>query len=112
MVRLSKLAQDKGTYIILINFKDETGTAKAPDTMTYTLHDKDGNVINSKEDQTVSSPSAQEPITLKGDDLANSENENIPRYLTAWGTYTSDTYGSGLNWTQVFEFYIEPARIL
>jgi hypothetical protein len=111
MVRLSKLATDKSTYIILVEFKDETGQSKAPDTMTWTLHDKDGNVINNCEDVAVAAPTAEEAIILGGDDTANAENELIPRYVTAWGTYTSDTYGAGLGWLQIFEFYIEPSKI-
>lgn len=95
--KLTTDAPEKGTFPVDLAFTDENGDAVSPDTLTWTLTDMDGTVINSREDVAVSSPSSSETITLSGDDLALSseDSEYEERMLIIKGTYTSDL-GSGL----------------
>ena len=46
---LAEKADEESTYIVKCEFS-ELGTAFAPTTLTYTLTDTSGNVINSQED--------------------------------------------------------------
>ena len=91
---IAAAAREESTFVIACAFKDETGTAVAPTTMTWTLTDTDGNIINSREDVSIASPSSSENIVLGGSDLAIIDGDRI-LVLTLEGTYTS-TNGSGL----------------
>jgi len=58
------------TFFVDLTFRDETDQEKAPDSATWTLKDEDGAVVNSREDEEISSPTSEETIVLSGDDLA------------------------------------------
>ena len=94
-------AGEEGTYIINVAFEDEDGTAVAPVSMTWTLTDLGGTIINSREDVPVSTPTASEDIVLSGDDLAlqagETTEEKVHRKFTVSGTYDS-SLGAGLPW--------------
>lgn len=77
-----------GTGVITASFTDEDGTAVIPTTLTYTLL-QDGNVVNSKEDVSVT-PASTVNIVLSGADLINGTTKIIIK-----GTYNS-TYGNNL----------------
>lgn len=62
-------AKDKSTYIVTASFKDEAGDAVVPNSITWTLTDINGNVINSREDVTVTTPAASVDIVLSDNDL-------------------------------------------
>jgi hypothetical protein len=84
-------AVEEGTYVITASFYDEDGNAVSPDTMAWSLTDKDGTIINSREDVAISSPGTSENIVLSGNDLAitdDGHSEQV-RYLVMEGTYTS-----------------------
>ena len=80
-------AMDGSSKVITITFKDEAGDAVSPESATWSLTDGDGVVVNSREDVTISSPTATEKISLSGDDLLYSDGEK--RYLVVEATYTS-----------------------
>lgn len=69
------------TVTVTLNF--------TPTTMTWTLTDEDGTVINSRSAVSVSSPSTTNTITLTGDDLALSDVKKTRRIFTVTGTYNS-----------------------
>jgi len=71
--KLTTKAEDKGTYVVTATFKDEDGNAVTPNWIKWTLTDERGNVINSREDVSVSSPASSIDIILKGDDLKFSD---------------------------------------
>lgn len=89
---------EKSTAIITASFEDEDGIAVTPDTLTWTLTDVDGTVINSKEDEELT-PATSVDIVLSGDDLAfqsaESGKKRVTRKLLVEGAYTSDA-GAGL----------------
>jgi len=86
-------AVEESTYIITANFFDEDGVAVIPDAgLKWSLADRDGTVINSREDVVISVPAASVDIVLSGDDLALDDiNDNL-RILTIEGTYGDDDY--------------------
>ena len=88
---LSKKAEEESTYIIQVAFKDEDDNLVVPDSIHWKLTDSDGNVINSRSDETVDVASTVN-ITLSGNDLivVTSKGSNKKRVLTVWGTYDSD----------------------
>jgi hypothetical protein len=98
---------EKSTAVITVSFSDEDGNAVAPDSMTWTLTDRNGNVINSRQDVVLSSPTSTEVIVLSGDDLqiVDSDDDGV-RILTFEGTYTS-ALGSGLPLVDACSFVVE-----
>jgi len=91
---LTTVAQEEGTYIITAAFTDEGDSAVTPNVITWTLTDRDGDVINSREDVSVDTPASSIDIVLSGDDLAIGTN-GISRVLLVEATYDSDA-GSDL----------------
>jgi hypothetical protein len=93
----SSSAIEKNTAIIQCVFTDEDGSAVAPKTLTWTLTDASGTVINSREDVAVGAPADTTYIVLSGDDLqiVNNKGNNEDRILTVEGTYDS-AYGNDL----------------
>jgi hypothetical protein len=91
--QLSTEAIEESTYPVTVSFTDEAGAAVIPTAATWTLSDKNGNVVNSREDVVISSLAASVTIVLSGDDLALS-NGRI-RKLTIKATYNS-SLGNGL----------------
>lgn len=104
--RLENNAVEKSTYVIHLDFKDENGSAVTPGTLTWTLTDSKGRVINSRENVAVSVPSSSEDVVLYGNDLALSQNDNRLRVFTVYATW-SGTYGSSLPLRNECEFLIE-----
>ena len=67
---LTSRAAEESTFIVTAVFKDEDGDLVVPNagTVIWTLTDKDGTVINSREDVAETSASTVN-IVLSGDDL-------------------------------------------
>lgn len=68
--RLATHAVEEATFGIRCVFKDENDNALTPQSMTWTLTDRDGTVINSRDGIAVVNPSSTQTITLSGEDLA------------------------------------------
>jgi len=90
---LTTHAIEEGTFIITASFTDEDGQDVVPTTLTWTLTDTEGVVINGREDVEVTSPAASVDIVLKGDDLAIGHAPTAERILTVEGTYTGAEAG-------------------
>jgi hypothetical protein len=99
---------EEGTLGVTADFYDDAGSAVTPTSMTWTLTDENGTIINSREDVAVGALAASITITLSGDDLLilSSSDEGL-RYITFEGTYDSTALGSGLPIKAVASFYIE-----
>jgi hypothetical protein len=110
---LSKKAAEEGTYIITAEFVDDDGDSVAPDTLTWTLTDSSGTVINSRTSVSVSSPTSSEDIVLSGNDLAlqTGESGDTLRLLTVEATYDSDA-GLDLPLKDVAFFYIKDFKAI
>ena len=93
MVSLSTVAQDQSTYKLTLTYTDSAGDAVTHTAVTWTMTDRAGTVINSREDVSISSPSTSNDIILSGDDLRYSDGRW--RVVTVEATYNS-TGGNGL----------------
>lgn len=109
IAELTLYAVEESTYIIIATFKDEDGKGGTPVTLTWTLTDKDGNIINSREDVEIT-PDTAVAIVLTGTDLLIQSDETgkaHDRIVTLKGTYDSGTYGSGLHIKAAVKFPLE-----
>ena len=97
-------AADGSTYIVTAAFTDEADAAVVPDSITWTLTDADGTVVNSREAVAVVTPAASYDIVLAGADLLYST--AATRVLTVEATYTSDA-GAGLPLKAACRFVVE-----
>lgn len=106
--KLSATPTEEGTLGITVTFYDDAGAAVAPSTLTWTLTNSAGTVVNNRDAVSVSSPSSSETITLSGNDLQIlSSTDDGLRYVTFEGTYDSSTLGSGLPLKAACTFYVE-----
>jgi len=103
-------ATEKSTYSVTVSFTDEAGDAVTPNSITWTLTDKDGTVINSRQDVSVT-PATSVTITLSGDDLALQSGEvgGVVRVLTISATYDSDL-GSNLPLKSEARFIVDDLK--
>lgn len=108
-----KVAIEKSTYIITVSFFDEAEAAEDVKTMTWTLTDTLGNIINSRDQVEVVNPSSVEAVVLSGNDLAIiGDGGDEKRLFTVEATYDSDL-GNDLPLNGVASFtVIDEAAIL
>ena len=105
--RLTTFALEEGTYGVQCQFKDENDNAVTPQTMTWTLSDLDGTIVNSREDEVVANPGSIQTITLSGDDLSLLSTSDCGwRRLLVQITFNSNL-GSGLPLNDSAEFQID-----
>jgi len=96
---LTTTANEKSTAAITVSFTDENGDAVTPKTANWTLTDLDGNVINGKEQEDISSLDTSVTVVLSGNDLQIGGSETLTtvndvsflyRIFTVEATYDSD----------------------
>jgi len=109
---IKETATEQSSFKVTADFYDESGNDVAPATMTWTLTDEDGSVVNSREDVNIASPSSSESILLSGDDLAVDGNDPVKRIVTFEGTYDSVEFGAGLPLIDQSTFTIMPIKII
>jgi hypothetical protein len=80
-------ANEESTYIINVAFEDEDDNAVTPDSVTWTLTDGSGNVINNRL-HVSETPATSIDIVLSGDDLAIGTNGRS-RTVTIEAVYDS-----------------------
>ena len=96
-------ATERGTYVITASFYDESEAAVTPNSVTWTLTDGYGKVVNSRS-AVAATPSTSVDIVLSGDDLDLDDGEQ--RILRVDADYDS-TYGSGLPLISSVSFLVE-----
>ncbi len=89
--KLSEKAVEGSTFTIRAEFNevlpDGTKTPVVPNApLTWSLWDKDGNVINSRTAVPIT-PAVSVDIVLSGADLALTANHPVKRFVTITGTY-------------------------
>lgn len=91
---LTEEATEKSSYVITAVFRDEDNDLVVPNSITWTLSNKGGIVINDRGDVNVETPSSSIDIVLSGDDLAllsgEAGAENVERRLTIEAVYDSE----------------------
>lgn len=103
---LSALAPERGTYVIDVSFFDENEASVVPNSVTWTLTDALGTVINSRTEVSAT-PAATVSIVLSGDDL--DIDDTSTRNLTVEALYTSNL-GVNLPLKEWALFYIDDNR--
>jgi len=110
METLAKVAKERSTYPVNVTFRDQDGVLFEPATLVWSLTDKDGAVINSRNAVAITGGDLDSTvqILLTGADLAMSG--DLPRELRIIlieATY-SDTLGqSGLAFKEEIWFEVE-----
>jgi len=87
---------EEGTAVVTVAFTDHDGIAVSPNasTLTWTLTDTNGTVINLRTNVAITSASSV-TIVLSGDDLAITRTTGAKRVITLEGLYNS-TDGNNL----------------
>ena len=84
-------AVESSTFIITVSFFDESNLPVEPETMSWTLRDAAGTIVNDREDVAIDTPiGSSTTILLSGDDLALTGYFSGLRTITLEGTYDSD----------------------
>jgi len=103
-----KTAVEKSSYFPIAAFSDEDDAPEDVKTLTWTLTDIFGNIINGRDAVVVANPSSTETIVLSDGDLAVfGDNDRLKRLITFEATYDSDL-GNDLPLKGVGEFTIIP----
>jgi hypothetical protein len=103
-VRVMTVVLERSTIALVASFRDENDDLVTPQAITWTLTDGDGNVINSREDQSVS-PANTITIVLSGDDLSLASGDDGRRQVVIHGTYDGDL-GADLPVVGLLEFTV------
>ncbi len=107
MIDLGVQANERSTYIVDVGpFTDEAAATVTPSSITWTLTDEHGTVVNSRS-AVVVTPASTIHIVLSGADLAVGGSPAVSpqrRLLVRW-TYNS-TLGSGLPGSEEYGFVI------
>lgn len=109
---LDEKAKEKGTFFVRSAFTDEDKIAAVPNvgSLTWTLSDARGSVINSRLNQAITSASTI-TIVLSGADLAVSNPDDLLRVVTIQGTYNS-SLGNNLTLKDEVGFYIDDLLVV
>jgi hypothetical protein len=104
-IALTTKANEESTFGIEISFTDEAGAALTPSSITWTLTDRAGTVVNGREG-VVATPAATITIVLSGADLAlGTAYEGATRALLIEWVYDSDL-GTDLPGKEQIKFQI------
>lgn len=110
MTELTPPAVEGDSYPIRFVITDRvTGDAVVPDTLTWTLTDDAGAVVNSREDVALT-PASTVYVVPRGADLAVGGDAPVTRVLTLEGTYSS-SYGTGLPIRREVRFQVLPTAV-
>lgn len=106
MITLATPVAEQGTAVVDLSFQDEGGNAVIPVSVTWTLTDAAGTVVNSRS-QVALTPASTVSVVLKGDDLTlGGAYLGTVRKLLVEATYNS-TLGSGLPLKEEITFVVE-----
>ena len=89
-ITITDTANEKSTFALELAITDENGDPLTPNTLTWTLTDLAGNVINERAGIEIATPASTVTVVLSGDDLALPERAAPLRVVTLEGTYDSD----------------------
>ena len=105
---IEEIADEGSSFYPTVEFINEDGAAFTPSALYWKLTDVRGNVINSRTQVTVGSPSTSLTFALTGNDLTVLGDNPVARIITVWGTYVSTTYGAGMTFSFQAVFNIQP----
>ena len=102
---MSEAAVERSTAVLLCSFTDESKNAVVPTSITWTLTNKSGGIVNSR-DAVAITPDSTVAIVLHGDDLALPAGVSDTVTVTVEAKYNS-TYGLGLPLNDACTLHIE-----
>ncbi|MER2625307.1 MAG: hypothetical protein ABTS22_15410 [Accumulibacter sp.] len=111
-IRLTDKANEESTAILRVSFTDSDGNAVIPKSATWTLSDRDNEVVNGRDEVQISPLASAVNIVLKGDDLKLPFPRERVRRVLVKAIYDSSTYGDDLPFNEEFEFTITDLRSL
>lgn len=91
-----------GTYQVQLDLVDQDEIAIDPTTVTWTLTDSAGNVINGRENVEVSNPTSTVTIFLSGDDLLIPSDNVEQRIISVVTRYDNDLADDLTNYLNVY----------
>jgi hypothetical protein len=103
---LTTKADEASTYVVRATYYDDNNSAVTPTSVTWTLTDGDGNVVNSRQDISIVAPSTYNDIVLGATDLRCHSTKDETRNLIVEYIYTSTT-GAGLPGTAQVSFIVQ-----
>ena len=86
---LTTKAEEGSTYVIRATYYDEDDNAVTPDSVTWTLTDGDGTIVNSRENVAIVTPSTYNDIQLGAADLRCTSGRDETRVLIVEYVYDS-----------------------
>jgi len=104
-IYLSEPARMYGTYGIEVTLLDDADEEATPVSLTWTLTDRLGNIINNRENVPITPAAHTVLVVLAGNDL-KSVASGDQRVMTVRGVYSSDI-GSNLPTSEDFIFVVE-----
>jgi len=105
-IHLALKAVERNTYFVTIGFKDENEAAVVPTSISWTLKDNLGQIVNSRSAVSFTPVASTITIVLSGNDLVYSRGGDS-RTLTIEAVYNS-SFGNGLPLRGSVLFPIEP----
>jgi hypothetical protein len=99
-------AVEGSTYVVIVSFVDEAGSAMVPATALWSLRDNTGAVVNSRSNVALT-PATAMSVVLSGSDLVYEPNSHSLRTLTVTGTYDG-AYGNNLPIAEEYSFNVRP----
>jgi len=103
---LTTKAEEGSTYVVRATYYDEDDNAVTPDSVTWTLTDGDGVIVNAREDVTIAIPGTYNDIVCGGDDLRCSSGRDETRVMVVEYIYDSAA-GSNLTGTAQVSFIVQ-----
>jgi len=104
-IKLETSAREEGTYVITCSFTDEEGQDVVPNNnLVWTLKNRAGEVINERENISIS-PATSITVVLYGNDLLLPDEKDFFRIFLIEGTYNS-SLGNDLPIREAAEFPI------
>lgn len=104
-VILDTRAVSGGTYSVAIDLLDEDGFDITPISVTWSLFDQSGSIINSRENVAVEVPSAHFSLLMSGDDILVGSDEEELRILRVTTRY-SNNLATGLTHYLNIHFWV------
>ena len=102
--RLTIKFKDKSLRTIVVAFTDDDDIAVTPTTITWTLTDISGSIINSRENVNVATPAAEIDVVLEGADVDYDDGEERVLTLKVVGNVNA---GNSKTWYDEVRFQIE-----
>ncbi|MFH2012501.1 MAG: hypothetical protein ABIJ37_07385 [Pseudomonadota bacterium] len=108
-IKLDENAIENSVYGIAVSFLDSDNNPATPKTLTWSLTDGGGIVINSRKDVVVADPESTENIILKGDDLQMQDSNSTRelRLLLVSGTYDDAVLGADCPVREEISFFVK-----